>query len=349
MSAGNHQSGRATVTAASAIETLPVQRAGQLETVVPGQRWLIRSIWARSAVGILGGPPKSCKSYLGLELATSVATGIPALSLFPIDRKGRVLIYLAEDSLPLIRSRLEAICDFRKYDIRLLDLHVICSPVLRLDLKRDQQRLINTVDELRPTLLLLDPLVRLHRLDENSSTEMSGLLGFLRELQRQFDLAIILVHHASKKQRAHPGLSLRGSGDLWAFGDSNAYLSRKDDHLMLTLEHRAAQPPDPIALQLVSRTDGSATHIEVCAPSSLAGEASPPLDERILDLLATADGPMPRTTIRSELRVNNNRLGDYLAKLQRNGLLLRFRRGWTLRQDMVVDPSNGRPQQPLFD
>jgi hypothetical protein len=38
------------------------------------------------------------------------------------------------------------------------------------------------------------------------------------------------------------------------------YLSRKDDHLMLTLEHRAAQPPDPIALQLVSRTDGSATY-----------------------------------------------------------------------------------------
>jgi hypothetical protein len=329
-------------------EALPVQRAGQLETAVPGQRWLIRSLWGRSAVGILGGPPKSCKSYLGLELATSVATGIPALGRFPVDRRGAALVYLAEDSLPLIRSRLEDICQFRKYDIRQLDLHVICSPVLRLDLKRDQQRLTKTVSDLRPRLLLLDPLVRLHRLDENSSTEISGLLGFLRELQRQFDLAIILVHHASKKQRTHPGLSLRGSGDLWAFGDSNAYLSRKDDHLMLALEHRAAQPPDPIALQLLSRTDGSATHLEVCAPVSQPGDDPVPLDERVMDLLSTADGPMPRTTIRAELRVNNNRLGDTLAKLQRDGLLMRSARGWSLRADTVVDTDAPVPQQPLF-
>jgi len=345
MSAGTVQ--RDTVTA-DAIEALPVERAGQLEAAVPGQRWLIRSLWGRSAVGILGGPPKSCKSYLGLELAMSVATGIPALGHFPVDRRGPALVFLAEDSLPLIRSRLEAICDFRKYDIRQLDLHVICSPVLRLDLKRDQQRLSKTIDEIRPRLLLLDPLVRLHRLDENSSTEISSLLGFLRELQRQFDVAIILVHHSSKKQRAHPGLSLRGSGDLWAFGDSNAYLSRKNDHLMLTPEHRAAQPPDPIAIQLVSRTDGSATHLEICAPVSHPDQASQPLDERILVLLSAADGPIPRASIRSELRVNNNRLGDTLAQLQKTGVLMRTAQGWSQCPDTPSDIADDGAQQTLI-
>lgn len=345
MNADNAQSGAAK----DATQTLPVQRAAQLESPVVGQRWLIRSLWGCSAVGILGGPPKSCKSYLGLELATSVATGIPALGHFPVDRTGRALVYLAEDALPLIRSRLEAICDFRKYDIGKLDLHVICSPVLRLDLKRDQLRLSKTIDELRPRLLLLDPLVRLHRLDENSSTEISGLLGFLRQLQRQFDLAIILVHHASKKQRALPGLSLRGSGDLWAFGDSNAYLSRKDNHLMLTLEHRAAKPPEPIAIRLVSRKDGSATHLEVCEPVSLQQDSSSPLDERILDLISETDRPMPRTTIRNELRVNNNRLGEILAKLQRDGILTRSRHGWSRRQETTVDPLRQDPQQALCD
>lgn len=330
-------------------EALPVQRAGQLETLVPGQRWLIRSLWGRNAVGILGGPPKSCKSYLGLEIATSVATGGDALGHFPVDRTGPTLVYFAEDALPLVRSRLEAICDARTLDIRQLDLHVICSPVLRLDLQRDQLRLTNTIDELRPRLLLLDPLVRLHRLDENSSTEISGLLGFLRELQRQFDLAIILVHHSSKKHRAHPGLALRGSGDLWAFGDSNAYLSRKDDHLLLTLEHRAALPPDPVALQLVSRSDGSATHLELCCPAALPGEPAPLLDQRVIELLSMADGPLPRSAIRSQLRVNNNRLGDTLAKLLRDGLLMRSRCGWSLPREPPGDTSDLAPQQPLFD
>lgn len=335
------------------IEPLPVKRAGQLETIVPGQSWLIRSLWGRDAVGILGGPPKSCKSYLGLEIATSVAAGTPALDQFPIDRKGPALVYLAEDALPLIRSRLEAICDFRGLDLDLLDLHVICVPVLRLDLQRDQQRLTATIDQIRPRLLLLDPLVRLHRLDENSSTEISGLLGFLRELQRQFNLAIILVHHASKKQRSHPGLALRGSGDLWAFGDSNAYLSRRDDHLMLTLEHRAAQAPDPIALRLVSRTDGSATHLEVCSPVSTSDEGPRPLDECILKLLASADGHMTRANIRAELRVNNNRLGDSLATLERDGFILRSAQGWCLCSSdapaPAPAPATATTQQPLFD
>lgn len=330
-------------------EALPVQRAGQLETLVPGQRWLIQSLWGRNAVGILGGPPKSCKSYLGLEIATSVATGIAALGHFPVDRSGPALVYFAEDALPIVRSRLEAICDARMLDICQLDLHVICSPALRLDLKRDQMRLTKTIDDIQPCLLLLDPLVRLHRLDENSSTEIAGLLGFLREIQRQFDLAIILVHHTSKKQRAHPGLALRGSGDLWAFGDSNAYLSRKDDHLVLTLEHRAAPPPDPVALQLVSRSDGSATHLELCCPASLPDAPSPQLDERIIELLSQADGPLPRSSIRSQLRVNNNRLGDTLAKLLRDGLLMRSHSGWSLPRNTVGATADLPPQQHLFD
>jgi RecA-family ATPase len=66
----------------------------------------------------------------------------------------------------------------------------------------------------------------LHRLDENSAADISQLLGFLRELQRTHDTAIVLVHHASKKHRAQPGQALRGSSDLHAFGDSNACLWR---------------------------------------------------------------------------------------------------------------------------
>ncbi|MBM4345172.1 MAG: AAA family ATPase [Deltaproteobacteria bacterium] len=94
--------------------------------------------------------------------------------------------------------------------------------VLRLDPQTDQRRLAQAVQRYRPRLLLLDPLVRLHRLDENSASEISGLLGYLRHLQRWGNVAVVLVHHASKKLRAQPGQGLRGSSDLHAFGDSNA-------------------------------------------------------------------------------------------------------------------------------
>jgi hypothetical protein len=157
-------------------------------------------------------------------------------------------VFLAEDSLAVVRARLAGLCAHRKLDIRGLDLYVITAPSLRLDQGPDRQLLAAMLVTLNPRILLLDPLVRLHRLDENSAADISQLLGFLRDLQRAHNTAIVLVHHASKKHRAQPGQALRGSSDLHAFGDSNAYLARQQERLILTCEHRAARAPDPITL-----------------------------------------------------------------------------------------------------
>ena len=41
-------------------------------------------------------------------------------------------------------------------------------------------------------------LVRLHRLDENSAADVSGLLGFLRELNRRHNLALVEPEHTER-------------------------------------------------------------------------------------------------------------------------------------------------------
>jgi hypothetical protein len=46
-------------------------------------RWLVHSLWPAGAVGMLGGSPKSCKTWLGLDLALSVASGTDCLGSFP--------------------------------------------------------------------------------------------------------------------------------------------------------------------------------------------------------------------------------------------------------------------------
>ncbi len=307
-------------------EMLPVRRANELDIHQKEQAWLIESMWAYAAVGIIGGPPKCCKSWLGLDMAVSVASGSPCLGQFAVKRPGPALIFLAEDALPVVRARIEALCAHRQIPIESLDLYVITESSLRLDLTRDQQRLNATLAAFKPRLLLLDPLVRLHRLDENSATDISSLLGFVREMQRSYDTAIVLVHHTSKKHYAQPGLALRGSSDLHAFGDSNAYLTRRKDRIILTLEHRAAKPPDPIALELVSLLDGSATHLEISSPAKITTDVS--LNDRILDLLLHTGTPMTRTTIRKHLKCNNQRLGQTLLDLDKQGLIMRTSKGW---------------------
>jgi len=316
-------------------EILPVSRANDLDIRHPEKAWLIESMWAYGAVGIIGGPPKCCKSWLGLDMALSVASGSPCLDRFAVQRPGPALIFLAEDALPAIRARIEALCTHRQIPIESLDLYVITASSLRLDLTQDQKRLKATVEAFKPRLLLLDPLVRLHRLDENSAADISNLLGFIREMQRSYDTAIVLVHHLSKRHYAQPGQALRGSSDLHAFGDCNAYLVRRNDHILLTLEHRAAKPPDPIALELLSQPDGSAAHLEIASPDNITTDLS--LNEQILDLLRHADKPMTRTTIRKHLKCNNQRLGKILLELNKQGLILRTSSWWVNTQSHRLD------------
>jgi len=307
-------------------EILPVCKAKDLTKQPSQQAWLIDSLWGHAAVGIIGGAPKCCKSWLGLDMAVSVASQTSCMGEFQVSAQGRALIFLAEDAAHDVRARIEAICAHRGLNINNLDLYVITAPTLRLDLISDQQMLTETVDILRPKLLVLDPLVRLHRLDENSASDISCLLGFLRGLQRSFSTAIVLVHHASKKHRAQPGQALRGSSDLHAFGDSNAYLARRKDNLVLTFEHRAAKQPEPVEVHLVSKNDGSATHLEIV--SKLPGNEDTSLKDRLIALLENSEESLTRTSIRKQLKVNNQRLGKTLVDLEKQGKIIRTANGW---------------------
>src|SRR5262245_1524637 len=176
---------------------------------------------------------------------------------FAVVDPGRVLLFAAEDALHVVRQRLAGIARAAGRELADLDIHVITAPSVRLDVERDRDALVETIAELRPKLLILDPFVRLHRIDENLSGEVAPLLAYLRELQRRFHVAVVLVHHARKgaaKMRA--GQALRGSSEFHAWGDSNLYLRRHGDQLTLSVEHRAAAAITAVSLQLA--VDGNA-------------------------------------------------------------------------------------------
>ena len=285
-------------------------------------------MYPHPAVSIGAGQPKSFKTWLAIDAAVSVASATPCLGCFPVDLPGRALVYLAEDSLPDVRERLECVCNSRGLDLDRLDLHVITEPALRLDLLQDQERLRDAVERLRPRLLVLDPLVRLHQLDENNSQEISRLLGYLRELQRAHDVSILLVHHASKRSRARQGQALCGSSDLHAWVDVGLYLTWRGERLEHAIELRAAASPDPLEVVLV-KEDPKAVHLEVRSGPKAAPSTAPSLPQRVLHLLREqAPGTLRRYELREALGVNNARLGEALSELERLGFVSRTSAGW---------------------
>ena len=305
------------------LPTLPVHA---IQEQPAHAKWLVQQIWGAAAVGVIGGVPKLGKSWLGLDLAVSVASATACLERFPVDTPGPVVVYLAEDALHAVRDRVQQLCSHRGLTLPGLDLHVITAPSLRLDYERDRDALDQTLTALKPRMLLLDPLVRLHSLDENSAADISGLLGFLRDLNRRHDLAIVLVHHMAKRAHKDPGQALRGSGDLHAWIDSACYLARRDDqHIRLTVQHRSAPAPEPMLLRLAGG-NGQPCRLQLHGYDT--GPA--PLEEAVRDLLRRAGTACSRATLRKQLRVNNARLGEALLTLEQRRLVVRTSEGWDL-------------------
>ena len=312
-------------------ETLPVVRAADLDDPDPTRRWLIEALWPRAGVGIIGGAPKACKSWLGLDVAVSVASGTPCLDTFPVTESGGALVYMAEDAASVVKARLTGLCRHRDLALGALPIGVITAPSVRLDLPHDQRRLAETVRREAPRLLLLDPFVRLHRVNENQAGDVAAILGYLRELQRAHGLAVVVVHHARKNGgSATGGQSLRGSSDFFAWVDTALSLRRRHQHLALAVEHRAAAAPDPVTLALVGTEQDM--HLAVVGapdPPTETALAHADLDATILDRLDQAglDG-VARASLRAALHVRNERLGDALVRLAASGHIARRGDTW---------------------
>jgi hypothetical protein len=243
-----------------------------------------------------------------------------------------VLLYAAEDALHIVRRRLEGICAAANVALQDLDVHVITAPTVRLDVPADRAKLEHTVEQLKPRLLVLDPFVRLHRIDENASGEVAPLLAYLRELQRKHGLAVLVVHHAKKGAgRIRAGQALRGSSEFHAWGDSNLYLRRLGNELTLTVEHRAAASPPPVSLELTQQ--GESLALQVRVPSIPQAPIPTSLDDRILDTLRSSDRPLSTAEIREQCPTRKATLYARLTQLTSIGQIVRCADGYQLRLD----------------
>jgi len=262
------------------VERLAVVQVASVQKTA-GPPWLIEGLWAEEGVGIVGGAPKSLKTWLALEMALSVASGKSALDTYPVPRAGPVLVFAAEDAPEMIRSRLEGLAIRSGVNLARVPLHLILASRLRLDTDVDQARLRDAVAHYQPRLLVLDPFVRVHTIDENSAMEVSRILAYLRTLQREHHVAVVVVHHARKAGAgmSQAGLSLRGSGDFYAWGDSTLVLRRNKDRLLMIIEHRSAAPPDPVEL-LLRTENGGLPYLEVTSQQKTNDLST--LKERVL-------------------------------------------------------------------
>lgn len=317
-----------TTTAGAAPEHLEPFATRHIAQVPPqsaAQQWLIEDLWLAQGVGILGGSPKVGKTFLAAQIALAVAGGGNVLGK-PARLSGPVLFYGAEDSLQALRTRFDGLASIAALLLHELPIYLLDTPTLRIDRHQDLARLRAALQAHRPRLLVLDPFIRIAHVDENSSADVSAVLASLRAIQRDYDTAVLLVHHARKSPSAHPQLTLRGSGDFAAWSDSGLYLTRSSHRLQLWVEHRNAPAPEPMSLRLC--TD-PAPHLSVLDPHAPPPDTDP-IQRDLLRLLAASPRPISTVELRDHIRKRKADVVVALEALRSQGTVDRQANGWSL-------------------
>jgi hypothetical protein len=214
------------------------------------QEWLIEGLWLDSAIGFVVGPPKSFKSFFALEIAFALATGKPFLGLFTIPEPRTVLLIQEESSRVAFKERI------RRTGLaygETSNLFFLSNKPFNLESKLDIDRLRAEVATVRPALLILDPLSSFVRGNQNDAQNMGTFLRTLTDLRNEFEMGVLIVHHAKKSD---PG-EFRGSSVLYAGSEVTIRIRRVDESVnrsKVSFELKDGESPDTMDVAFQQRT-----------------------------------------------------------------------------------------------
>lgn len=229
------------------------QRLGDLLRNIKRPVWLVEGVLTEGACGFIAGEPKTWKSWMGFDLALSVATGADYLGYFPVRNPGPVLYIQEEDPPPVLKSRGAKIWSGKGTDRIVLeedggifwlpptleqnfdpDINAMVQAGVTVSEELWQLRLDEVLEEgmmynghLEPyRLIVIDTLMMTAgEVDENRAQEMTTkIFRPLRVLSRKHNVSIKVVHHLGKTDGKRSGQRMLGSVANHAWGEDSTYL-----------------------------------------------------------------------------------------------------------------------------
>lgn len=173
--------------------------------------YVLQGVLPRGVVGYVFAPGGTGKSFLLLQVATSLASGVCFGPFRPV-RPHKVLMLCAEDPQVIVYNRIHDIVVNGGFSLRALKSNLHVSSVVGKSgafLKSDARGNIQPSewsDWMRETIslheglevLIIDPLSRFFRLEENKNEHATVFVSYLESLAREFGLTILFSHHTAK-------------------------------------------------------------------------------------------------------------------------------------------------------
>ncbi len=272
-------------------------------------------------------------THLGLTVAGLENSWLSAD--MPVRQHGPVLFINAEVAEAVFQKRLRLL--MAEAEARGLDARRACRqffPVtarglLRMDRKAGEEAVLKLAEQIKPVLIVLDPIGPLHGWDENSADEMGRLLNLMLGLCQKTGAAVVFVHHAPKhlegREEIHYGRGSSVFGDRVDSALSLVPCGEQGDGSRLKLGFilRNGPPREPLVLW---RGQGEFLYRAVAETQDVA--------QWLTDLL-TEEGEMELQAVKDKARaagyMSEWRIRQALEGLEKAGVLLRDKRGFPSR------------------
>lgn len=203
----------------------------------PPPVWLIDRHIPQKSVGFLYSEPGAGKSFLALDIALSIAYGMPTWQGDAITAAdGTSVIYIAAEGSYGFRNRIAAWRKARGLTENLSKRFFLIEQSINFMSDEDIKRLLRTLsgvtaDGHRPSLVFVDTVSRaLPGADENLQKDMTLFVKACDAVKDGYGCAVMGIHHAGKAG------DMRGSTVLKGAGDFVFHLSRKKGATIGALE-----------------------------------------------------------------------------------------------------------------
>ena len=196
--------------------------AGEDNAPIPPRAWLLGVSFCRGFISGLSAQGAAGKTALRIVQALALATGRPLTGEYVFERS-RVLILCLEDNIDELRRRVRAA--MLHHGVTADDLRgrlFLWSPTgLKIAEQRDgsrqvvpgelDQQLRHVIVERQIDVVVLDPLVKTHSVEENDNTGIDAVAVILARLASEMNCAVDVLHH-ERKGTASAGDADRGRG-----------------------------------------------------------------------------------------------------------------------------------------
>lgn len=233
----------------------------ELDEVIGEIKWLWKDWLPRGFVTMLVGDPGIGKSMLVLSIVNFILTGEDWPTCKNDDKPSNVIWIDTEASQQLLRIRsINMNIDRSKLYIPVVDGDILGQ----IDVMNEEHRdiILDMIENLEPSLIVLDSLGGSHTRGENKFEEISPIMKFFAVIARDKNIAVLMTHHLNKgMQGENPEISLyriRGSTAIPQFSRSIMAMEKVNDKevKLRMIKSNLSRKAEPLLLMPSLNADG---------------------------------------------------------------------------------------------